>query len=70
MGFAILPPSAEEEQETIHGVSDDSSDNGSRMAEDEISVRPTKRIRISEGHSTNQIVLPGELITSETQWMR
>lgn len=69
MGLAVLPPEAEEAdaQVTSHyGVEGDSDSDTSMYDND---GRPSKRARLSSG-TIGQIVLPGELVTDETQWMR
>ena len=72
MGFSILPPA---EDEIDAGAEREESSPGSdvSMSDSDVgsdSERPTKRPRRSKGGSAQQIVVPGEMITSETQWMR
>jgi hypothetical protein len=69
MGLAVLPPEAEEAETQVashYGVEGD-SDSDTSMYDDD--GRPSKRPRLSSG-TIGQIVLPGELVTDETQWMR
>lgn len=65
MGLAVLPPDPEED--VLDRLSDDDADSPSDS--DNGDDRPSKRRRLS-ATSSRQIVLPGEVITDETQWMR
>lgn len=69
MGLAVLPPDSEDEvtvRKHTHDV-DSVSDNDVSM--DDEPGRPSKRARLSSSTSRS-IVLPGEVITDETEWMR
>ena len=69
MGLAVLPPEAEEPDPhvTSHYGVDQHTDSDMSMSDND--GRPSKRPRLrSDG--IGQIVLPGELVTDETQWMR
>lgn len=69
MGLAVLPPEAEETdpQVTSHYGADQDTDSDTSMYDED--GRPSKRPRLSSG-AIGHIVLPGELVTDETQWMR
>ncbi|KAI1625553.1 RNA-binding protein Rrp4 and like protein [Exophiala viscosa] len=66
MGLAVLPPDPEEDVPQGSTYDDSPSDSDTSMHED---GRPSKRMRFSPS-SSRQIVLPGETVTDETQWMR
>lgn len=70
MGLAVLPPDFEDEvvQPTdVRRYDDHPEDSDTSM--DEADGRPSKRVRLTE-LTSGQIVLPGEAITDDTQWMR
>ena len=72
MGFSILPP-ADEDIETAAGQKDSSLGSDVSISDSDVgsdSERPKKRSRLSGTKSAQQIVVPGEMITSEAQWMR
>lgn len=65
MAFSILPPVADDiEAASQHA---DSLDEDSDVSMGDEEDRPAKRFKISASRS---IVVPGEIITDETQWMR
>ncbi|KAK4940197.1 Exosome complex component rrp4 [Elasticomyces elasticus] len=66
MGLAVLPPDTEEDVARAFSYDDSPSDSDTSMHED---GRPSKRMRLSPS-SSRQIILPGEAVTDETQWMR
>ncbi|KIV82129.1 hypothetical protein PV11_04258 [Exophiala sideris] len=66
MGLAVLPPDTEEDVAQAFSYDDSPSDSDTSMHED---GRPSKRMRLSPS-SSRQIILPGETVTDETQWMR
>ncbi|KAJ5572790.1 Ribosomal protein L27 [Penicillium hetheringtonii] len=72
MAITILPPQVEDIR-PHHNDSDDSmSDTDSDIEMGGVS-RPSKRARMGDGEGnkiTTGIVTPGEVVTSESQWMR
>ena len=71
MGLTILPPSPDPPSPTTHTHLQSPSSEDESMSSDnpDIDSRPTKRQRLTNTKSS-QIAIPGEIITSETQWMR
>jgi hypothetical protein len=67
MALSILPPVAEGPEHAISSRYDAEFDSDESMEDD--NDRPSKRVRLSRS-STNQIAVPGEKITDDTQWMR
>ncbi|KAJ9497272.1 Exosome complex component rrp4 [Exophiala xenobiotica] len=71
MGLAVLPPDPEEDVVVVQGNPlddvDSPSDSDVSMYDDD--GRPLKRARLSPS-SSRKMVLPGEVITEETEWMR
>jgi hypothetical protein len=71
MGLAVLPPDPEEDVIVVQGNPLDDvhspSDSDVSMYDDD--GRPLKRARLSPS-SSRKMVLPGEVITEETKWMR
>ena len=70
MGLAVLPPDPEEDVVVVQSPSDDvdsPSDSDVSMYGDD--GRPLKHARLSPSGS-RKMVLPGEIITEETEWMR
>jgi hypothetical protein len=66
MGLLVLPPDSEDDTVQVAPI-EISSDDGDESMEDE-SDRPSKRRKLFK--SNNDIALPGQLITRDTQWMR
>ncbi|KAK5105350.1 Exosome complex component rrp4 [Lithohypha guttulata] len=75
MVLIILPPLAESDtipQNIYNGSSSDDSDSGGMdIDSDNLENRPRKRVRLGKHSRTKgSIVVPGEPVTDETQWMR
>lgn len=76
MALMILPPVQEDDPKPdIHnGISSDDESGGMSVDSDEddnIDDRPRKRLRLGkQSVSKRSVVVPGEPITDETQWMR
>lgn len=71
MGLAVLPPDFgdEEVQPVVRKYDDYQQDADSDTSMDDADGRLSKRLRLS-ALTSSQIVLPGEVITDDTQWMR
>ena len=74
MALTILSPVQEDESHptnTYDASSSDDETGGMSVDSDEIDDRPRKRLRLGK-HSVSKrsIVVPGEPITDQTQWMR
>lgn len=68
MAITILPPQVEDIR-PHHSDSDDSMSDADSDVEMGGVSRPSKRAKLENNISTG-IVTPGEVVTSETQWMR
>lgn len=66
MQISILPPAPPVQPQLDYASSDSDEDSSGDVDMDSSSPRPTKRARLSSKH----IVTPGELVTSDPQWMR
>jgi len=71
MGLVILPPNLDDERIELEPNDNDGDyDSDASMSDDmDVGGRPAKRVRLSAA-SSRYIVVPGEMITDETQWMR
>ena len=74
MALTILSPVHEDDSHptnTYDASSSDDESGGMSVDSDEIDDRPRKRLRLGK-HSVSKrsIVVPGEPITDQTQWMR
>lgn len=79
MGLIILPPIPDNDDlvsaQHLERASSDDDDGGMSLDSDSdaLDQRPPKRQRTGKGNisiSKRSIVVPGEPITDETQWMR
>lgn len=75
MAITILAPVLEDDDQPSHYAdamsSDDDSSGGMSVDSDDVDSRPRKRLRLGkQSISKRSIVVPGEPITDETQWMR
>jgi hypothetical protein len=66
MGLLILPPDSEDDNVQVAPLEISSDDSDEFMHDD--SDRPSKRRKIFK--SSNDMALPGQIITRDTQWMR
>lgn len=69
MGLAVLPPDLEDEVTVQNHAYDADSLSDSDVSMNDEPARPSKRARLTSSTSQS-IVLPGETITDETEWMR
>lgn len=68
MGLSILPPLPDEvDFVPVLNNGYDSESDASMNDDDDEDNRPSKRLKLS---GPNSVVVPGEIITDETQWMR
>lgn len=70
MGLSILAPALEADDVPSLQSDNSDSDGGMSIDADDIDDRPKKRVRLGDHYSSKTIVVPGEAITDETQWMR
>lgn len=72
MAITILAPVVEGAPPPYHADSDDSMSGSESDSDVEMSgvSRPHKRSRREDGKISTGIVTPGEIVTSDPQWMR